>query len=79
VAITGRKRGTYSLLKARCFEVRLDVASRGSGCPVETIGNDGPMRPAYAALKSEALPDQRDTHASWGNVTVSSDPPGAKI
>ncbi len=79
VAITGRKRGTYFLLKARRFEVRLDVASHGAGRSVETIGSDGPMRPAHAALKSEALPDQRDTHASSGNITGSSDPPGEEI
>ncbi len=79
VAITGRKRGTYFLLKSRRFEVRLDVASHGSGSHVETIGNEGPMRPAYAAMKSEAPPEAHDTHASSGNITVSSDPPGAEI
>lgn len=81
VAITGRHRGSYFLLKARRFEVRLDVASHGSGGTAETIGNQGPMRPAYAALKSQVLPEQREAPApaSSGNVTVSSDPPGAEI
>src|SRR5579862_2757672 len=32
-AITGRKRGTYFLIKARHFEVRLDPVSRGSRDP----------------------------------------------
>jgi PEGA domain len=79
VAITGRKRGTYFLIKARRFDVRLDLASHGSGAPAETIGNDGPMRPAYAALKSKALPEQRETHSSSGSVSISSDPAGAEI
>jgi hypothetical protein len=79
VAITGRHRGNYFLLKSSHFEVRLDPVSHGSGVPVETIGNQGPMRPGYAALKSEALPDPRETRASSGNITVSSDPPGAEI
>ena len=79
VAITGRKRGTYFLIKARRFDVRLDVTSHGSGAPAETIGNEGPMRPAYAALKSEAVPEQRETHASSGSVSISSDPAGAEI
>jgi len=79
VAITGRKRGTYFLIKARRFDVRLDPTSHGSGGPVETIGNEGPMRPAYAALKSEARPEEREAHASSGSVTVSSDPAGAEI
>jgi len=79
VAITGRKRGTYFLIKARRFEVRLDPSLRGSAAPAETIGNEGPMRPAYAALKSEALPAQREAHASSGSVNVSSDPAGAEI
>ncbi|HTX16094.1 MAG TPA: PEGA domain-containing protein [Candidatus Baltobacteraceae bacterium] len=81
VAINGRHRGSYFLLKARHFEVRLDPVSHGSGGPVETIGNQGPMRPAYPALKSEAaaVPDQREGHASSGSVAVVSDPPGAEI
>ncbi len=79
VAITGRKRGTYFLIKARRFDVRLDPTSDGSSAPAETIGNDGPMRPAYAALKSEVPPDHRDTHASSGSVTISSDPADAEI
>lgn len=79
VAITGRKRGTYFLIKARRFEVKLDPTSHGSGTPVETIGNEGPMRPAYAALKSGALPELREAHASSGSVTISSDPAGAEI
>ena len=82
VAITGRHRGSYFLLKARRFDVRLDVGSHGSSAPAETIGNQGPMRPAYAALRSQALPQQsetRETQASSGSVAFSSDPPGAEI
>jgi PEGA domain len=79
VAITGRKRGTYFLIKARRFDVKLEPTSDGSGASAETIGNDGPMRPAYTALKSEVPPDHRDAHAASGSVTISSDPAGAEI
>jgi PEGA domain len=79
VAINGRHHGSYFLIKARRFEVRLDPTSRGSRNPVETIDNQGPMRPAYAALKTEALPDQREEHTLSGNITVSSDPTGAEV
>ncbi|MFY9689641.1 MAG: PEGA domain-containing protein [Candidatus Acidiferrales bacterium] len=79
VAVTGRKRGTYFLIKARHFEVRLDPASHGSGEPVETIGNEGPMRRAFAASRSETAPQQSEARDASGNVTVSSDPAGAEI
>jgi len=85
VAITGRHRGSYFLLKARHFDVRLDVGSRGSSGssgPAETIGSQGPMRPAYASLRSQALPQQsetQETRASSGSVAFSSDPSGAEI
>jgi hypothetical protein len=78
-AITGRKRGTYFLIKAHHFEVRLDPASHGSTEPAETIGNEGPMRRAFAGPRSDAPPQQSEAHASSGNVTISSDPAGAEI
>jgi PEGA domain len=79
VAVTGHHHGSYFLIKARRFDVRLDPAPVGSRAGPETNGNDGPMRPAYAALKSEASPDHRDPHASSGSVTISSDPADAEI
>jgi len=78
VAITGRHRGSYFLLKSSHFDVHLDPISRGSGS-AETIGSEGPMRPAHAALRSEALPEQHEPRASSGNISVSSEPSGAEI
>ncbi len=78
-AITGRKRGTYFLIKSRHFEVWLDPSSHGSTEPAETIGNEGPMRHAYAGPRSEALSQQSEGRGSSGNVTISSDPAGAEI
>jgi hypothetical protein len=76
VAVTGRHHGDYFLLKSDRFNVKLDPVSHGSGGPVETIGHDGPPRPASAtALRApDHAPD-----AGLGSVTIASDPPGAEI
>ena len=79
VALTGRHRGNYFLLKANHFEVKLDPVSEGSRARAETAGDEGPMRPAYAAPRAEKPSDPRETHGAFGGVTVSSDPAGADI
>ncbi len=75
VALNGRHHGNYFLLKSGRFEIKLDPISYG-GSPVETIGHEGPLRPAttssFRSPESEAQPQ-------IGSVTVSSDPPGADI
>jgi hypothetical protein len=81
VAITGRQRGNYFLLKARRFDVKLEPVSSGSGAS-ETASRDGPMHPPPAASAgflggshasiSEAGPDT-------GSVAIASDPPNADV
>lgn len=76
VAVTGRHRGNYFLLKANHFDIHLDPVSHGSGGPVETIGTDGPLRPAAVlAFHSE----EHDAHSAFGSVTIATEPPGAEI
>lgn len=76
VAVNGRHHGNYFLLKSRHFDIRLEPISYGDGGPVETIGNEGPMRPASpAALRT----DNREAHAETGSIEITSDPPCAEI
>jgi len=49
IAVNGRHRGNYFLLKSGRFDIKLDPVSHGS-TPVETIGRDGPLRPSSAAM-----------------------------
>lgn len=79
VAITGRRRGSYFLLRTNHFEVRLDPASQGSSRTSETTGDAGPMRPTRAFLQSEGSSESRDVHSASGRLTISSDPVGAEI
>src|SRR5271156_4284204 len=44
-AVTGRHHGNYFLLKSGLFDIKLDPISHGGG-PTETMGHDGPLRPA---------------------------------
>ena len=76
VAITGRHRGNYFLLKSSHVDMKLDPVLYGARGPVETIGKDGPLRPVSGpALRS----DERDANSPARSVTIASDPPGAEI
>jgi hypothetical protein len=75
VAVNGRHHGNYFLLKSEHFEIKLDPISLGS-TPVETIGHDGPLRPALA-MSFRA--DEGPSGAQSGSVTIASDPIGAEI
>jgi hypothetical protein len=75
VAVNGRHHGSYFLLKSGRFDIKLDPASYAS-VPVETIGHDGPMRPAPAA---PVLAKPNDAPVPDGSVMIASDPPGAEI
>jgi hypothetical protein len=75
VAVNGRHHGNYFLLKSGRFDIKLDPVSYG-GAPVETIGHDGPLRPASAAT---VLAKEADSHMPDGSVVIASDPPGAEI
>ncbi len=75
VAVNGRHHGNYFLLKSGRFDIKLDPVSYGSA-PVETIGHDGPLRPASAAT---AVAKNADAQVPDGTVMIASDPPGAEI
>ncbi len=75
VAVNGRHHGSYFLLKSGRFDIKLDPVSLAS-TPVETIGREGPLRPAAAAT---ALAKDSDAQAPDGSVMIASDPPGAEI
>jgi hypothetical protein len=76
VAVTGRQHGNYFLLKSRHFDIKLEPISYGDGGPIETIGGEGPMRPASTpAFRTE----DREAHAETGSIEIMSDPPGAEI
>jgi hypothetical protein len=76
VAITGRHRGNYFLLKSSHVDVKLDPVLYGARGPVETIGKDGPLRPVSGPAPRS---DERDANSPAGSVTIASDPPGAEI
>jgi hypothetical protein len=75
VAVNGRHHGSYFLLKSGRFDIKLDAVSLASA-PVETIGHEGPLRPAAAAT---VLAKDSDAHVPDGSVMIASDPPGAEI
>jgi len=76
VAVTGRHRGNYFLLRSKEFHINLDPISYGAGRPVETTGRDGPLRPPSATAFQE---DRRPDGAQAAIVKVESDPSGADI
>jgi hypothetical protein len=76
VAINGRHRGNYFLLKTAHFDIKLDPISFGDGSPAETIGRDGPMHPVSAAAFDA---DEREAQGETGNVAIASEPAGADI
>lgn len=76
VAVNGRHRGHYFLLRASHFEVRLEAAVSDNVSPPETIDGEGPMRPpSTSAFEAET----QTAHEGFGTITVNSDPPGADI
>jgi PEGA domain len=75
VAVNGRHHGNYFLLKSGRFDIKLDPVSSGSA-PVETIGRDGPLRPALVPVLRA---DQGEAGPQSGSVTIASDPAGAEI
>ncbi len=79
IGLTGRRHGDYFLLKSKRFDIKLEPISHGDGRPVETIGMEGPMRPAHAAeLRSDDDVDMEKTSGT-GSIEFASDPPDAEI
>ena len=78
VAVTGRHRGNYFLLKADHFEIKLEAISFGNGSSSETYGKEGPMHPP--AVTSEALRSaEPKSNSEGGSVAITSEPPDADI
>jgi PEGA domain len=77
VAVTGRRRGSYFLLKAGDFEIKLEAISYGNaGQPAEIAGREGPLRPPSA----ETLRSQEAKNSSeGGSVAIASEPADADI
>jgi PEGA domain len=81
VAITGRQRGNYFLLKARRFDVKLEPVSSGSAAS-ETASRDGPMHPppaTSAGLRSSSHESASESAPETGSVGIASDPPNADV
>lgn len=81
VGLTGRHHGDYFLLRSTHFDIKLEPVSHGNGRVAETIGKDGPMRPAHAAaaeLRSDDG-DEAGNSSEAGTIDFASDPPDADI
>jgi hypothetical protein len=75
-AVTGRRHGNYFLLKSGQFDIKLNPISQGGRGPTETIGHDGPLRPASEAVLRAS---EEEAQPAVGSVTIASDPQGAEI
>jgi len=75
VAVTGRHRGDYFLLKSSEFHVDLKRATSATEA-IESSEHNGPLRPASAAAFRA---DDKPTDPPLGIVKIESDPPGAEI
>src|SRR6202142_2641471 len=77
VAITGRRRGSYFLLKAGHFEIKLEAISYGNaGQSAETVAREGPMHPPSAdMLRSQEAKNSSES----GSVAIASEPGDADI
>jgi hypothetical protein len=77
-AITGRREGTYFLLRSNKFDVNLAAASAlPRGRSAEGYGRAGPL--AAAAGTSDAPDDANDDTSETGSVLVTSETEGAEI
>lgn len=76
VAVTGRHHGSYYLLKAEHFDIKLESGHEASHDPLETDATAGPIHPHPSA--STLLSEGRVPSDS-GTVTIDSDPPRADI
>ncbi len=76
VAITGRRRGSYFLLKADHFAISMEAAAGEDDPALEMTGREGPIPPPSAGTPQhgEGKPAQ-DT----SSVTIASDPANADI
>jgi hypothetical protein len=85
IAVTGRRRGSYFLLKAEHFEIKLEVISLGNtgnnaghnvGQPAETTGREGPMHPPAGDMFRA---NEQKSSSEAGSVAIASEPAGTDI
>jgi PEGA domain len=74
-SITGRRHGSYFLLKAARFDIKLDPLYHQSSLTA-TSGREGPLHPAAAAAFRAA---ETEPSGPAGVVAIASDPAGAEI
>jgi PEGA domain len=74
VGFTGKKHGTYFVLKSDHFEFKLDSANEPAGAAVGDEERPGPIRASHRAV--EPVPDYP---SDSGSLVISSDPSGADI
>ncbi|HXX45328.1 MAG TPA: PEGA domain-containing protein [Candidatus Acidoferrales bacterium] len=75
IAVTGRHRGNYFLLKSSEFHIDLQRAIYRAASAAETGERSGPQHPAASAL----LAENKDPDPPVSTVRIDSDPPGAEI
>lgn len=75
IGLTGRKHGTYFVLRADHFEFKLDSTSEVSGGALGDEEHPGPLRQPRRATSEAAA----EFSADLASVNVSSDPLGAEI
>jgi PEGA domain len=76
VAVTGRHRGNYFLLKKNEFHIDLQRGTYSTASSIDTNEHAGPLRPASAAAFRA---DDGTLGPSLGTVKIESEPPGAEI
>jgi PEGA domain len=76
VSVTGRRHGTYFLLRSDHFDIQLELGPLFTHEPADSNGRVGPMNPRTVAT---AQPAQKASAPSIGSVAVASDPAGAEI
>ena len=76
VSVTGRRHGTYFLLRSDHFDIQLEFGPLFTHEPADSNGRVGPMIPRTA---TSAQPAPKASAPSIGSVAVASDPAGAEI
>lgn len=76
IAVTGRRRGNYFLLKSDHFQVKLQERVHDEEPSLDSPGNAGPLRPPPV---EPAQLTQAKTAAKGATVSIGSDLPGSDI
>jgi len=76
VSVTGRRHGSYFLLRSDHFDIQLEFGPLFTHEPADSNGRVGPMIPRTAGITQ---PAPKASAPSIGSVAVASDPAGAEI